>query len=116
MSKSFVPVSDFRDQIDFAFQAINCHWHACVNKVEHVQWFVNAMRRFNLLSNTDCKRATPEDKQRYERAFDLFAEHCQKHQSLWLDARLQSGSISEDQYKEILQIEKDGRFSSSTNK
>lgn len=108
-SLSFVPVSDFRDQIDFAFEAINCHWHACVNEQERVQWFINAMRRFNALSEIACKRATDEDRARYDSVFDLFSNHTEKHFSLWLKARLQSGAMSEDQYRAVMQIENDAK-------
>ncbi len=106
MSKVFVPVSDFRDQIEFAFDAINCHWHSCVGEDERVQWFINAMERFNSLSKIDCKRAKPEDRDRYDSVFDRFSNHTQKHFLIWLKARLKSGAISEEQYRTVLLVEK----------
>lgn len=115
MCKSFVPISDFRDQIDFTFDAINSHWQACVSEQERVQWFVYAIRRFNSLSQIDCKRAKPSDRHSYECVFDLFANHCEKHFVIWLKARLQSGSISKAQYQAVVLCDNNASVLHSTH-
>ena len=105
MSKTFVPVKEFRNKIDFAYDALRCHWHACVGDREQVRWFINAIDRFNQLNATDCKRAKIYDRTRYEQVMDLFSAHCDKHRPLWLKARLEIGSITEEQYHAVLLLE-----------
>lgn len=98
MEFSFIGVKAFRDQIDFAFEAINCHWHACVNEQEQARWFIGAIGRFGELKQTRCKRATEFDLLQFNKVLDLFAKHCEQHCKAWNQARLVLGLISEDRF------------------
>ena len=82
-----VKVAEFRRSVDFAFDAINIHWCACVGEHEKILWFTSAFRRFSELSELECSRAKPEDRYQLERALDLFAAHCEQYEDLWLKAR-----------------------------
>lgn len=82
-----VKVAEFRRSVDFAFDAINVHWGACVGEHEKILWFTMAFRGFSELSELECPRAKPEDRHRLEQVMDRFALHCDQYQDLWLKAR-----------------------------
>lgn len=98
MDYSYVGVKTFRNQIDFAIDAVNRHWPACVDKKEQVTWFLCAIKRFSDLSQTRCRRATETDLCDFNNAFDLFSGHCERNFMVWSEARLKLGIITPEQF------------------
>lgn len=82
-----VNVSDFRDQIESCEDQLRCHWHACVNDQERINWFRLCFRAFTRLSDMNCPRAKDSDINRRERVIDQFATFSGRHEQLWLAAR-----------------------------
>lgn len=73
--KEAVPVSDFRNAIDYLFDLVNIHYHACVGKQELNDFFVRLKRNHAKLSGLTCKRAKPYDIEQFQRALAA-AEAC----------------------------------------
>jgi len=61
-------VEQFRNQVDFLFDAINVHRHSCVRDCEREQWLTRTTARLADVRALVCPRAKADDLERWRQA------------------------------------------------
>ena len=66
--KEYLPVADYRDQIQWLYDQSRQHLRACVNNAERLSWRSETLHVLDRVIRVDSKRAKPEDRKRFESA------------------------------------------------
>ncbi|MER2046538.1 MAG: hypothetical protein ABS943_22255 [Pantoea agglomerans] len=66
--REYLPVPDYRDQIQWLYDQSRQHLRACVNNAERLSWRSETLHVLDRVIHVDSKRAKPEDRKRFESA------------------------------------------------
>lgn len=66
--KEYLPVADYRDQIQWLYDQSRLHLRACVSNAERLSWRSQALNVLDRVIRVDSKRAKPEDRKQFDSA------------------------------------------------